>query len=404
MPHYAYDAYDSSGRRTSGEVRASSDLTALAHLTARGLTPVSLTVAGQLPPWWQRDLSLSGQAHVKPQALTLFFRSFASLLSVGFPVPRALRFCVGITRDLTLRRALEHIADTVSDGNSLAQALRTAGGNIPERLVVMIEIGEASNRLADVTRRIAVTLEIETARAREIRAALVYPMILVAMSLIVLGVLVFYLAPTLMPVFASAASRPPWILQQMTDLRDALVTSWPIWVAAAILFAVLLKMGWLRLSRLFAPVILRLPLIGPYLRQSETLRLCRTLTLMLSSGATLPRALTVASQTAGHPAYQALLSNAEEAVTAGAPLSKSLSQSLLIDPMATALLEAAEEADHMITVLDKLAEEMSDRTARTLDQAIKLITPGMTLVIGLGVGGVILSTIAAILSLNDVAF
>lgn len=404
MPRYAYSAYDSSGSLTSGEVQAQNDLAALDQLTARGLTPVSLDTGGQALRWWQREISLSGKAEINPQALSLFFRNFASLLSVGFPLPRALRFCLGSTRDAALRQVLGQTSEAVSDGQSLAGALQDTDGRIPERLVTMIEIGEASNRLADVAARIADTLEAETARKRELRSALVYPMILVVMSVLVLGLLVFYLAPTLMPVFASAASEPPWILSSMTALRDLLLSGWPLVLGGLLAFVLFLRLTWPALSRAAAPVILRTPVIGQYLRQSETLTLCRTLALMLSSGAPLPRALSVARDTAGHPAYRALLARTQTEVTAGAPLSASLSQSPLIDPMAAAMLEAAEEADHMAPVLDRLVAEMSTRTARTLDQAIKLITPLMTLAIGLGVGGVILSTISAILSLNDVAF
>lgn len=404
MPRFAYSAYDASGSLTSGEIQAETDKAALAQLSSRGLTPVSLDVGQSALPWWQREITLGAKVHINPQALAFFFRSFASLISVGISLPRALKFCATSTRDPSLKDALNKATDLVGDGETLANSLRSTNEAFPERLIIMVEIGEASNRLNEVASRIATSLESEMIRRREIRSSLIYPSLLLLMSLLVLGLLIFYLAPTLTPVFDTAVSEPPWVLRTMSDLRNAFLSNWPLIIAGTLLALLLVRFSWNKVAQKVTPIFLKLPVIGRYLQQAETLKFFQTLTLMLSSGATLPKALRIAKETASHPAYVTLISQAESAVVAGENLSASIAGSPLFSPMEAAMLEAAEEADEMVPTLDKLVMDLSDRTSRTLDQAVKLITPLMTLIIGLGIGGVILSTISAILSLNDVAF
>ncbi|KNG93787.1 type II secretion system F family protein [Pseudaestuariivita atlantica] len=404
MPRFAYSAYATDGSIETGEVSAASDVAALDQLAARGLTPVSLKQGGSAVPWYRRDISLTGRPPAaKPQVLAEAFRALSSLLLVNFPLPRALDFAAHSTPDPAMRRALERVGQSVADGQKLADAMAEEGTTFPARLVTMVGIGEAANTLPQVTGRIAETLTAEVTQRRELRAALVYPAILIVMSALVLGVLVFFLAPTLVPVFASSGTPPPAVLRAMIGLRDVLSDDWPVILAAVAGGGLLLRWLWPRLRHRAAPVLLRLPVIGPYQRQVNTLEAAQTMALMLGSGATLVQALRTAHDTATHPAYRALLEQAETTITGGGTLSSVLSASPLIDPMAAALIEAGEETDRLAPVLDQLSDELRDRTRRTLAQAIRLVTPVLTLAIGLIVGAVILSTVSAIMTLNDVA-
>ncbi|MGC1495036.1 MAG: type II secretion system F family protein [Sulfitobacter sp.] len=404
MPRFNYSAYSATGVLEKGEVQASSDIAALDRLSAQGLTPVSLQAGNLALPWWQRDLSFGRKQTARPDALEHFFKTLAGLLKVRLGLTRSLRFCEGNTKDRLMAQVLSRVKDDVNDGSTLGEALRGAGSYFPDRLITMIEIGEASDKLADVTQRVAVTLALEAEQRRELRSALIYPAILVIMSLLVMALLVFFLAPTLAPVFASAGEDLPALLGLMAGLRLTILAQWPAILIAMFVAVLILQFLRSHIRNFMIRIALRLPVLGGYLRQSETLKILQTLALMLSSGAALPRAMVTARETTRNPAYRALLIHAEDRILAGGSLSDVLSNSPLIDPMAAAMLEAGEETDQMVPVLDQLVTDLSARSARTLAQAIRLITPLITLVIGISVGGIILSTVSAIMSLNDVAF
>lgn len=405
MPRYSYTGYTSLGQLEKGELQAADELAALSALTGKGLQPVSIEEGAFKLPWWQRDISFgSAEANAPPAALEHFFQSLAGLLEVHLPLRQALRFCSENINDKKMAQSVARLEQDVADGRTLAEAMREAGGYFPERLITMIEIGERANNLRSVTARITAGLESEAKQRREIRSAMIYPVILIMMSLFVMALLVFYLAPTLVPVFDNAASDPPFILGAMTELRDMLLDKWP--VVLVLCAGVFLVWQFLRASIKTAlyPVLLKLPVVGRYLRISETLKILDAVTMMISSGSTLPRAVATARHATGQRAYQTLLEQSEERIVAGDTLSSTFKSSPLIDKMTVAMIEAAEASDQMVQVLDRLVEDLRLRSAQIRAQSIRLITPVLTLAIGLGVGGVIMSTISAIMSLNDVAF
>lgn len=404
MPRFSYSAYTNAGALESGEVQAETDVAALDQISAQGLTPVSLKLGGQSLPWWQRDISISGRQRADPAALEQFFKTFSDLLRVRLPMIKALRFCEENATDRAMMQELGRVQSDVGGGSTLGQALRGTEGFFPDRLITMVEIGEAADRLPEIALRIADSLAVEAEQRRELRSAMIYPLILIVMSLLVVLLLVFFLTPTLTPVFTSAQADLPSILQAMATIREVVLKQWPI-VLICLAGAIILLYALRHPFRAgISKVALKLPGISSFVRQSETLKLFQTVSLMLASGAPLPRAIITAKETTRHPAYRNLLAKAEEKVVAGNTLSEVFSKTVLIHPMTTAMLEAAEETDRMVPVLEQLVTDLRARSARALQQVIRLITPIITLVIGVSVGGIILSTLSAIMALNDVTF
>ncbi|MCU0910464.1 MAG: type II secretion system F family protein [Rhodobacteraceae bacterium] len=405
MPRFAYTAVAATGTPVSGEVAAETEALALDQIARRGLTPVSLTEGGDAGPWWNRDIALFGTAGaLRPATLERFFATLAALLGARLALPRALAFCAAEARDPRLAGALRTTLAEVENGAGLAVAMRAAGPAFPERFTALVAVGEAANRLPETVSRAAELLSAELKLSRELRAALIYPVILLAMSALVLGVVVFYLAPTLLPVFASAGAEPPVFLTFLAGLGTALSGGWPAVLAA--LAALILAARAFRgtLSRTVSGAFLRLPMTGPYLRKRETLRAFQALHLMIDSGAPLPRAIAAAREAVALPAFRATLREAEDRVVAGCTLGDALDAADLIDPMALALLRAGEESDRLAPTLAAASRTLAEDTARTLAQAVRVLTPVLTLAIALGVGAIILSTITAILDLNDIAF
>ena len=404
MPRFDYSAYDAAGKLVRGELESASDVEVLDHLAARGLTPVEVREGGDATPWWAREFSLTGSGGALKQAeQERFFTTLAALLQARFPLPQSLRFCASQARDPRSRTVARRLQSAVENGASLRAAMADASPAFPDRLVTLMGVGESSNTLADVAARTARMLGAEAALRRELRGALIYPMILLVMSALVMALIVFYLVPTLVPVFRTAGAELPAPLRLMSGLRSAVLEFWPLILAIAGGIAALSVLARRAMARMFRALGRRLPVIGPYLRQRSTLDMCQTLALMLSSGATLTQALNTARNATGNPAMRDMLSEASDTITAGGTLSETLVGHPLVDQMAATLMQAGEEADRLPEVLDTVTRDLGDRTRRTLAQMIQMLTPILTLLIGFSVGAVILSTISAIMDLNDIA-
>ncbi|HHI70478.1 MAG TPA: type II secretion system F family protein [Rhodobacteraceae bacterium] len=405
MPTFVYSACAEDGTTVSGEVQAENDAAALDQISRKGLTPITLTEGHFDGPWWNREINLFGQSgKVKSSDLERFFTTFSTLMQARFPLPRILEFCEKQTKNRSLKRALDNIRASVENGIPLGEAMQSAKGIFPARFVTLFEIGERSNRLPEVSANAAALLSSEAKMKRELRGALVYPAILLLMSGLVLALVVFYLAPTLMPVFIGAGATAPAVLRFMTGFREIILSGWPVIFPVLAAFLLVSYVFRTHFKAWMMSLLMHLPISGPYLKRRETLRLCQSLQLMLSGGASLPQSVSAIKEGAAFPAYRSLLGQAEERIIAGGTLSDTLHGSPLIDDMASALIKAGEESDRLSEILDTVVASLSASTAQTLNQMIRLLTPLLTLLIGLGVGGIILSTISAIMDLNDIAF
>lgn len=404
MPHFAYVAIAPDGSRVSGALTEADEQRALGALARRGLVPVSLREGHHAGPWWSREVSLRGTA-VAPQAeVEKFISGLATMLQAHMPLPATLAFCAGQTRHPAMRRAIETIRGELENGSGLGAAMRAAGPVFPARLVRLVALGEQANRLASVSAEISALLAREAQLRRELASALIYPALLLGMSVLVLAMVMFYLAPTLMPVFASAGKPAPAMISVLVALGDALRRGWPLVLTAGAATALGLWLFRKPVRRAGAAALFRAPGIGRYLRQRESLRLGQTVLMMLQSGARLPDALAAAGEAVTSEPFRALVEQMRKAIEAGETLRSVLRQDRMIDPAMRALLAVGEESDRLQPVLVDAVAVLEKQVNETLARSVKLLTPVFTLAIGVGVGGLILSTISAVLDLNDLAF
>ena len=405
MPRFAYQALSADGETVNGEMLADTEVSALDQLARRGLIPVLLSHGAGTGPWWQREVTLfSPSGRLTPVELERVFSTLAALLRARLPLPRALAFCEEQSRDRRSRNALSAARMAVENGKTLSQGLRDAGEAFPGRLIALVASGEASNRLEFVANRTALALLAEAKISREIRGALVYPIILLVMAALVMAMITFFLAPTLLPVFASAGTPAPLALRVLAGLGDVLTAFWPIVAIGSVALLLMLRALRSYVQASLGVLALRLPVVGGHLRRVETLRICQSMSLMLGSGTPLLGAVNAAKETVRQPAYAALLQQAEIQLTAGGTLCAVFAPSGLIDPMAMALLTAGEEADRLPETLQTASETLESQVTAGIAQAIRLLTPILTLIIGASVAGIILTTISAMMDLNDIAF
>lgn len=405
MPRFAYQALSQEGETISGELLAENDVLALDQLARRGLIPVSLKEGGIAERWWQRDITLFRSADQLPNAeLERIFSTLSALLRARLPLPRALAFCEQQSRNRHSRRALLTARLAVENGATLAHALRDAGAAFPARHIALIASGEASNRLEAVASRTATALMAEAKIGRELRGALVYPVILMVMATLVMAMIMFFLAPTLLPVFASAGTPAPLALRFLAGCGTFIKANWLAMLVAGLGLCLALQTLRKPLFAWLSSTAMRLPIVGSHMRRAETLRMCHAMSLMLNSGASVLPALAAAKEAVHHTAFSALLLQAEIALTAGATLSSVLAPSGLIDPMALALITAGEEADRLPETLETASDALEAQISASVTQAVRLLTPILTLAIGGGVAAIILTTISAMMDLNDIAF
>lgn len=405
MPSYSYTAINSDGFTETSSLRAADLGDALSILSSHGLTPIAVKEGHTVDSWWNRDITSFGTSRsARSQDLEDFFNTFSVLLKAKLPLTSALRFCEDRSRRRAFRRDLRRIREAVENGASLSEALAQIGAVFPLRYRVLLELGEKANDLEKASADAADMLRQEGSYRRQIISALIYPSILAVVSLLVLGVLVFVLAPTLAPVFDAMGRTPPLMIRVLSALNETLTSNsailmLPIGCLLALAGFLTTKSG--KVLRVIRNIV---PMAKRYHRQRQTYQLCRTMAVLLKSGAPLLQTLEAVSASTTDVEFANHIGRVKDEVSAGAELEEVLGRSDLIDPIARALLQVGHQANALPDALKIVADDLGAKTNETTARAVKLVTPILTLLIGLGVGSVILSTLSAIMDLNDIAF
>lgn len=401
MPTFTYRAVDQTGAPTSGELSAIDRMAALDMIAAKGLAPISISEKGSAVPWWNRDLEFFGAPQLSPKETEKFLDSLAAMLEAKVPLTRTLQFCRDIAGDRTMKSKLSAAILAVEDGQTLSDALSKGPVAFPERLIKVIRLGEVSNTLDQVAARTSKMLKVEARLRSDVKQALVYPIILLAMSVFVMAVLVFYLAPTLAPVFTSANAAPPVIVSVMLWIQQTAAAHWPAILGTLLFILLTLYLARLRISAAWQWLLPRVPGLGRFRSKRETLSLLQTMYLILASGGQLTDAIGTAATTAASPGWKVMLADAKKAIEAGQSMREALLDNPRIDPMARNIMQTGEESDQLVAVLEPAIARFEAETSQIMSQLTKMLTPVLTLIIGMTVGAIILSTISAIMDLND---
>jgi general secretion pathway protein F len=405
MPRYRYRAYDGAGALKSGEIDAVSDSGVLDQLRAAGLIPVEAVEQGggaRDAAWWNRDI-FAGRT-LAPTSLALFTRELATLVEAGIPLDEALRIVTLHPMAGRVRKVVEETLSHVLEGASLSEAMERQG-RFGDFYCSMVRAGEAGGNLSEVLRQLAAFLERSVETRARIRSALVYPAVLVLMAVGALILIATVLLPTIVPIFKDAGAEPPYLIRRMLDVQTAMSEHWI--VLAAILavvvagVAVALQNPQVRVAG--HRLLLRMPLLGELITLSETAKLARTLASLLGSGVPMLTALRIVGSVAGNAVFTAALAAAAEEVKEGRMLSQAMHASGVFPSLMLRLMAVGEETGRLEPMLRHVENIFETQVQRRLEQLLTLLTPALTIFMGLMVGGLIMSVMSAILSINELA-
>lgn len=406
MARFIYKAYDTSGIFASGEVAAQTREGALEALARRGQIPIELieATAATSTAWWQREVF--GAGGLSSSNLATFTRELASLVKAEIPIDEALRIvAVQPMLPARLRQIINSCLERVLEGESLSDALRAQGKAFPEFYFRLIKAGESSGALSEVLVDLASVLERSAETRSRMTSALIYPAVLLVAAAVALAVILTVLIPTILPIFEDAGAKPPFLIQALSDFQKFLAAHWISVLTLAVMAVVSLGLiakssgARLHMDRFW----LSLPLVGGLIERRETARLSRTLSVLTRNGVPILESLRIAAGVMSNRAYRQAIDIAGDAVKEGSSLTAPLTRSGLFPDLFLRLTAVGEKTGQLDAMQLRVAEIYEAAVERQLKRLTDLITPVLTLVIGGCVGGLIISVMSAIFSVNDLA-
>jgi general secretion pathway protein F len=405
MPTFFYRAYGPNGELAQGQIEAASERAVGEVLSARRLVPFEVEAsAGAVIPWWKRDIVFSKTSFSRTE-LAWFTREFATLAAAGIPLTETLRIAVEQAASGAKRSIVEQLLSDVLDGASLSDAMNKRLDSFPLDYISVVRAGEASGALAGSLNDLANLLERRMEMRARIQSALVYPAILVVLSVASLAIIIGVLVPNIAPIFREGGKEIPGSIAMLLLMHDY----WRELLAGLASFAVIIigagAYAWrkpkLRLT--IDRFMLRLPMFGAFLLKQETARYTRTLGTLLKAGVPLLRAAVSAAAVVKNRAIAAAVSASIEQVREGVSLHAALNSHAMLPSLALRMIAIGERSAALSEMLLRVAAIFEQQTQRGLDRFMAFFTPAITLSIALVVGMLIVTIMNAILSLNDLA-
>ncbi|MDP3460056.1 MAG: type II secretion system F family protein [Hyphomonas sp.] len=400
MTRFRYRAFQADGRVVSDVVSAISESEAVRDLMGQGLTPFEIADAGSAAAPQAR-----GSARQSPRVLAGFCRNLASMLAGGLPLDEALKLLSDDPEDKRVSRLAAELRSSVLGGQSLADALAGLRSPPADYVIGLIRAGEEGGSTVTVLSRLAVSIDNELRLTEAVRGALIYPVILLLTALVSIGVILLVVAPALEPVLETSGNDTPpaaaWLMAASHGLR----ATWPLLIITPLVLW-MLAMSWSRTRAgrgSLSSLALRLPVVGPLIRDMESARCLTSLSALLENGVSLVPAMEIAGQGARNPLVQRALGRITDEVRVGVRLSDAIADDGFLPMTASQLAAVGERSGDMAGQLAQASSILESRSARRIATLTTLAGPVMTLALGVLIGGIVLTLLSAIMSVNDLA-
>lgn len=403
MPAFAYRAYRADGSTETGVLDAPTKQDAARKLAQRNCRPYHLVpVSSQAS-----RLRLPGRGALtftRKVDLSSLFSELSVLLNAGFTVDRALGAIITGEANPQRRQQLQSVLDLTTGGRPVAEAFAGLPGITPE-VAALLASGERSGKMAYICQRLAETFGATAKRRAAIVEALAYPAFLLLVMTGALVILATVLVPALEPIFEGSSAPKPFTMRLLSAF-GTLFGDYPFVFPLA---AVMGLLSYLLLSRSadarkhISHWPLKIPLIGTLVRDAVVARYLETLALLLGNGVAMTEALGLAASVSGESPLAASFAAIEDNVANGARLHGAIVKAGIFDNATMSLISLGEEANTLPVVLDRAGKMLQLRLMRRIDTTLKLLTPVLTISLGLLVGSLVVSVMTTILSINDLA-
>ncbi|MGZ8175006.1 type II secretion system F family protein [Methylobacter sp.] len=402
---FAYKAVNSLGETEEGVRDAVDERHLIATLQAEGYIPVRV-VPASAKSFLGLRLGLK-QPKLSQKDIALFTGELATLLESGLPLDKSLLVLMDLTEDNErVTKLIGRVLDKVKGGSTLADALEKQSGIFSKFYLNMIRAGEAGGSLGEVLTRLSEYLE----RSRELKdtvsTALIYPAILLIMSLASLFVMLTFVVPQFSEMFESAGKALPVSTQIVVGLAEWLQSYW--WV---LILGVVVITGYMNLQmadparkKVWDGRFLKLPLAGMIILNKETANISRTLGTLLGNGVSILSALVIVRETVDNLVLAAAIQDTEDQLKQGKNMSDALLEKGIFPKMAMQMIKMGEETGRLEEMLLRVANIYDKQLRVAIQRMLALLEPALIISLGLMIAGIIVSILLAILSVNDLAF
>jgi MSHA biogenesis protein MshG len=384
MPYFLYKGRNPRGELVHGQLEATSMDAVASQLMNTGLTPIDINQTEESGK--EKDDFVSRVFAKKPDLddLILFGRQMFILMKSGVPITRAMTGLIQSTRNPHMVDALRDVLSNIESGRELSSALARHPKIFSTLFISMVRVGENTGRLEESFLRISQYLELEKETRKRVKAALRYPVFVLAAIAVAIAIINIFVIPAFAGMFERANVELPWQTRLIIGTSNLFVTWWPV-MLGGLIAAVLAFRTYINTEHgryWWDKTKLRLPLIGGIIQRAILGRFARAFSMALTSGVPLVQALTVVARSVDNEFIGERILGMRNGIERGESLTRTATLAGQFTPLVLQMLAVGEETGEV----DRLLEEVADYYEREVDYDIRnlsaTIEPVMIIAIG----------------------
>ena len=394
MAGFKYEGRTSIGEAKSGVIEAPDLAGARAKLRDQKIQINSIVESTSV---LDSQINIPLPAFLKPSVglrdLVIFSRQFATMIDSGLPLVQCLEIQATQAENPTMREQLKVVKEKVESGSTFADALKSYPDSFDDLYVNLVAAGEVGGMLDTIMNRLATYLEKNQKLIRQVKGAMMYPIIVLLVAAAVVSILLLKVVPSFEEMFADFGSALPAPTQLVLDLSKWLQANW--WILLGVTVAIVYGLrsayktsgGRLVIDQ----TLMRLPVFGDVLTKVAVARFCRTLGTMISSGVPILEALNICARTAGNKVIENAIGKVAQSISEGRSIAEPLAESKVFPSMVCQMISVGEATGALDTMLTKIADFYDDEVDTAVEGLTSMLEPAIMAFLGVVVGGLVIA-------------
>ncbi len=393
MPTFAFVGRTRAGENVSGDRAADSMDAAVAALRREQILVTRINPVKEAAPSKTTVKAGIAGKKVSPKNLAVFTRQFSVMIDAGLPLVQCLDILGTQEEDKNFSATILATRADVESGMSLADAMKRHPKAFDALFTNMIAAGEAGGILDTILKRLATYIEKAVKLKGQVQSAMIYPIAVVVIAGLVVGVILWKVIPTFANLFAGLGAELPLPTRIVIALSNNLVRFGPFLVVGGV------AAGWGFKSyyattggrRVIDAIVLKLPILGSLMRKIAVARFCRTLSTLLASGVSILEALDITARTSGNAIVEEGIITTRKSIERGETIAQPLKDTGDFPPMVVQMIGVGEATGALDTMLGKIADFYEEEVDNAVGALTALLEPLMIVFLGVCVGGIVVA-------------
>jgi len=393
MPEtFSYKVRDKTGKLVEGQLEAENVQLVVSKLRSMGYVPIEIEQQGGNT--LSRDLKIPFFSdRIKLKDVSVFSRQFATMINSGLSMLRSLYILAEQTESKPLAEIVNQVRLDVERGASLSAALAKHPKAFNRLYVAMVRAGEAGGVLDSVLQRLATTIEKQVELRRKVKSAMTYPVVVSCLVLLLVTAMLVFVIPMFQSIYKQLGGTLPPPTQILIDVSNVVRKLWYVVFGGEIAAAWGFR-KWINSEegrKRWDAIKLKMPVFGGLARKTALARFGRTLSALVRSGVPILESLDIVCETSGNYVVSEAVRDTQQQVKRGEPLSRRLEEHAVFPPMVVQMMAVGEETGALDEMLDKIADFYDQEVEATVNALTSLIEPILIVVMGIVIGGMIIS-------------